>query len=285
MPGLNRLAIAIGQAPELVRTDFAATVLAEMSAAHTAEADRALAEARHNARDRDLASWAHATADYARQLVLLADSLATAGSVEIGVGIGPENVAYLDIDGRLVMVTGPRMRQQHVFEQRVIERFCNLYHCDDYLASYQPPQPALQPVAARPRWSFSQQAGPMCSTDDGLVFQFRDTSDLERKRRACSQVVTELNTLATLIAREVAHGIRIDWNRLAIEPVPGENRHRVTLNGDGDSASLALPALADAAAMFRQLRPWLAARVDGKSYRLVLLNSDRLMAAIMQEQD
>ena len=80
-PGLNRLAIAIDQAPEMVRMDFAATALAEMSAAHTAEADRARAEARHNARDRDLASWAHATADYARQLVLLADSLATAGSV------------------------------------------------------------------------------------------------------------------------------------------------------------------------------------------------------------
>ena len=282
---LRRLAISVDQAPEMVRRDFAETVLAEMVTVHTAEADRAFSEARHKARDRDLASWARATAAYAGELQALADSLAGASALKIGVGIGPEDVAYLDIDGRLVMVTSPRMRQQSVFERHVIERFCDLHHCDDYLASYQPPQAVLQPVAIRPRWSFSQQAGPMCSTDDGLVFQFQDMTGLDRKRRACNRVVAELNALATLLTREAAHGTRIDWNRLAIRSVSGEDRQLVTLNGDGDSAPLTLPALASATTMFRQLRPWLAARVDGNSYRLVLLNSGQLMATVMQDQD
>jgi hypothetical protein len=122
----------------------------------------------------------------------------------------------------------------------------------------------------------------MCSTDDGLVFQFRDTSDLDRKRRACNQVVAELNALATLLAMETAHGTRIDWNRLSIRTIPGGDRQIITLNGNGETAILALPALAKATSMFRQLRPWLAARIDGNSYRLVIINSGQLMAKLIQ---
>lgn len=283
--GLNRLALAVGQAAQPARTGFAEAALAEMAAIHTTEADRARAEARHKARDRDLLRWASATAAYAGELQDLADSLASATVIEVGAGIGPEDVVYLRIDGRLVMLTSPRLRHRTAFEQRVIEHFCSQYHCDDYLAHYQPPPALLQPVAQQPRWSFSQHTGPACSTEDGLVFQFRNTTDLERKRRACSQVVSELNALAERLSREIAQGTRIDWNRLAIHAVAGENRYLVTLNGDGDAAVLMLPALSGASAMFRQLRPWLAARVEGNRYRLVLINSDRLMAAVIQRQN
>jgi hypothetical protein len=283
--GLKQLAIAVGQAPAMVRLDFAETVLAEMAAVHTEEADRALSEARYTTGDRDLARWARATAAYAGELRALAESLAGAASVDVGIGIGPEDAAYLDIDGRLVMATSPRMRRQGAFERRVVERFCNMHRCEEYISGYQPPQAVLQPVAIRPRWSFSQQAGPMCSTDDGLVFQFRDTSDLDRKRRACNQVVAELGALAALLATETAHGTRIDWNRLSIRSIAGGDRQTITLNGNGETAMLTLPALAKATTMFRQLRPWLAARMDGNSYRLVLLNSEQLMAGLIQTGD
>ena len=62
--GLNRLALAVGQAAQPARTGFAEAALAEMAAIHTTEADRARAEARHKARDRDLLRWASATAAY-----------------------------------------------------------------------------------------------------------------------------------------------------------------------------------------------------------------------------
>ena len=108
------------------------------------------------------------------------------------------------------------------------------------------------------------------------------SSNLDRKRRACNQVVAELGALAALLATETANGTRIDWNRLSIRTPPGGDRQTITLNGNGESAMLTLPALANAAAMFRQLRPWLAARLDGNSYRLVLLNSEQLMAGLIQ---
>lgn len=283
--GLNRLATAISQAPPAVRADFAAVALAELAATHSAEADRARAEARHRPGERDLLRWAAAADAYAGELQALADDIAGAANLEVGTGLGPEAVAHIGIDGRLVMLTIPRPRQRPVFEQRVIEQFCSHYRCEDYLSDHQPSQALLQPVATQPRWSFSQQAGPACSTGDGLVFQFTNTTDLALKRRACSRVAGELNTLAARLARESALGVRIDWHRLAVRPVPGEARQLVTLNGDGDDLVLPLPALAGAPELFRLLRPWLAARVDGNSYRLVLINSDRLMAGIPEGPD
>jgi hypothetical protein len=283
--GLNRLAAVISQAPVEVRADFAAVALAELAATLSAEADRARAEARHRPGERDLLSWAAAADAYARELQALADDIAGAASIEVGTGLGPEAVAHIGIDGRLVMLTIPRPRQRPMFEQRIIEEFCSRFRCEDYLSDHQPSQALLQPVATQPRWSFSQQAGPACSTGDGLVFQFTNTTDLALKRRACSRVAGELNRLAERLAHEIALGVRVDWNRLAVLDVPGEARQLVTLNGDDEGLVLPLPALAGAPELFRQLRPWLAARVDGNSYRLVLLNSDRLMAGILRELD
>jgi hypothetical protein len=283
--GLNRLAAAISQAPAEVRADFAAVALAELAATHTAEADRARAEARSRPGERDLLSWAAAADAYARELQALAEDIAGAATLEVGTGLGPEAVVHIGIDGRLVMLTIPRPRQRPVFEQRVIEQFCNRFRCEDYLSDHQPSQAFLQPVATQPRWSFSQQAGPACSTGDGLVFQFTNTSDLALKRRACSRVAGELNMLAGRLASKIALGVRIDWNRLAVLDVPGETRQLVTLNGDGEGLVLPLPALAGAPELFRLLRPWLAARVDGNSYRLVLLNSDDLMRPVLQAED
>ena len=117
---------------------------------------------------------------------------------------------------------------------------------------------------------------------DGLVFQFTNTTDLALKRRACSRVTGELNMLAERLAHEIALGVRVDWNRLAVLDVPGEARQLVTLNGDDEGLMLPLRALAVAPELFRLLRPWLAARVDGNSYRLVLLNSEQLMAGLIQ---
>ena len=283
--GLNRLAAVISQAPVEVRADFAAVALAELAATHSAEADRARAEARHRPGERDLLSWAAAADAYARELQALADDIAGAASIEVGTGLGPEAVAHIGIDGRLVMLTIPRPRQRPMFEQRVIEEFCSHFRCEDYLSDHQPSQALLQPVATQPRWSFSQQAGPACSTGDGLVFQFTNTTDLALKRRACSRVTGELNMLAERLAHEIALGVRVDWNRLAVLDVPGEARQLVTLNGDDEGLMLPLRALAVAPELFRLLRPWLAARVDGNSYRLVLINSDDLMRPVLQVKD
>jgi hypothetical protein len=277
---IHRLAAALIDAPEAMRADFAVAAIAEMVADYNEEADRARREARSHAKDRDLGRWAVAVDAYAAELTAIANNVTPATPVRVAVGA--DNGISLDIDGKPVLVSSPRVSEQSAFERRVLDRFCNLYPCDDLSAEYRPPQPVAATTDTETYWSFSQQAGPACSTGDGLEFQFQDMTDLGQKRAACERIVTELNTLAAALAWNLSNGTRIDWNRLAIHALPGEEEHQVELAGDGSTIRLPLPALAATTKLFELVRPWLAAKVGGQpSYRLVVINADSLMAPLI----
>ena len=277
---INRLAAALVDAPEAMRADFAVAAIAEMVADYNKEADRARRESRSHAKERGLGRWTIAVDAYAAELTAIANSVTAATPVRVAVGA--DNGISLDIDGKQVLVSSPRVREQSAFERRVLDRFCNLYPCDDLITEHRPPQPAASTADSETYWSFSQQAGPACSTGDGLEFQFQDMKDLGQKRAACARIVKELNTLAAAIAWNLSNGSHIDWNRLAIHALPGEEEHQVELAGDGGTLRLPLPALVATTKLFELVRPWLAAKVGGQpSYRLVVINADSLMAPLI----
>ncbi len=281
---IDRLAAALVDAPESMRADFAVAAIAEMIADYNAEADRARREARTHARDRDLKRWAVAVDTYAAELTAIAESVTP--DTPVRVAIGAANGISLDIDGKPVLVGSPRVSEKSAFEQRILDRFCNRYPCGDLIAEYRPPQTVAATSDTRTYWSFSQQAGPSCSTGDGLEFQFQDMTDIGSKRKACDQIVKELNALGLAITTSLAEGSRIDWNRLAIHTLPGEEEQLVELTGDGSSIRLPLPALSRTTRLFELVRPWLAARVAGQSeYRLVLINAGSLMAPLIDPSE
>jgi hypothetical protein len=280
---ITRLAAALVDAPESMRADFAVAAIAEMVVDYNEEATRARREARSRAGKRDLGRWAVAVDRYAAELAALASGVTPETPVSVTLGAG--NSISLDIDGTPVLVSSPRVREQFAFEQRVLERFCAFYSCDELIAGYHPPQPAASATDTdmETHWSFSQQAGPTCSTSDGLEFQFQDMTDIGAKREACGMIVRELNALAAALAWNISNGSRIDWNRLAIHELPGEEEHRVDLAADGSTLRLPLPALAATPGLFELVRPWLAAKVGGRpDYRLVVINADRLMAPLIR---
>jgi hypothetical protein len=277
---INQLAAALTDAPESMRADFAVAAIAEMIADYNAEADRARRESHTHIRDRDLRRWTVAVDAYAAELTAIANSVTP--DTPVRVTIGATNGISLDIDGKPVLVSSPRAREESAFEQRIMDRFCNRYPCDDLIAGYRPPQTLAATSDTRTYWSFSQQAGPSCSTGDGLEFQFQDMTNIGGKRKACDSIVKELNALATALAWNLSNGNRIDWNRLAIHALPGGEEHQVELAGGGSTIRLPLPALAETSRLFELVRPWLAAKVSGQpGYRLVIINADELMAPLI----
>jgi hypothetical protein len=280
---INRLAVALVDAPGAVRADFAVAAIAEMVVDYNEEAVRARREARDHGRDRDLGRWAVAVDAYAAELTAIANGVTA--ETPIRVAIGADDSISLDIDGRPVLVSSPRVREQSAFEERVLNRFCYLHPCADLIADYRHLEPAVSTMDAETYWSFSQQAGPSCSTGDGLEFQFRNMQDLRQKREACRDIVRELNALAVSLAWNLSNGGRIDWNRLTIHPAPGEEAHQVELASDGSTIRLALPALAATTRLFELVRPWLAAKAGGQpAYRLVIINADELMAPLIHTE-
>jgi len=273
---LGGLAANIADGPAPLRADLARVAIDELATAYADEAARARRDKRSRTHQADLRRWAAAVEALATDYAALAASILPDTPVEVS--IGPEGSLYLIVAGRPVIASDPRMREQAAFEQRVIVRFCELNRCDDLLDE-PVAAPAFAPDAGTDKvlWSFSQQAGPVCSSTDGLEFQFLNMDNLGSKREACARTTAELNALAAAIAREVAGGIRVDWNRLVIQHLP-DGDEQVILNGDGDYLRLALPTLVARQNLFTLVLPWLAAKVNGQHYTLVVLNAGRLLA-------
>lgn len=277
-PPLARLAARLGDGPAPLRADLAGAAAMELAAAYGREADRARAELQRRPGDRDLRRWMRAVEDLAADMAALAARVTPLTPVEVR--IGPDNGVQLIVEGRPMLVNSPRPREQRALERRVIERFCSLNLCSaDLLEEAVPAQTPPASAAAAPLWSFSR-AGPVCSTDNGLEFQFDSPSDLREKRSACTAVVAQLEHLAEAVAHDIAEGARIDWNALALIATSDPERQRLRLNREGDELQVRAPALLAAPELFALTRSWLAARVRGERYHLVILHADRLMAAL-----
>ena len=281
-PLLVQIAGIVQDSPLPMRRDFAWLAMTEMAGMYTAEASRARLEARHTARAGDAARWAAAVDDYAAKMKAMADSITSATPIEIIIGANRSINLY--VGGKPVIVTGAISGQQADYEQRVMEQFCVLYLCERLLADFDLTVPATAAIKKKRSgnaayWSFSQHAGPVCMTDDGLEFQFRGMSGIKQKRAACSQIVAELYDLVAALARRHSQGILMDWGALEISPTAGSEGHQVVLS-TLDDMHLSLPGLAASKELFRIVRPWLAARAQGREFHLVVLNAGRLLQGV-----
>jgi hypothetical protein len=272
---LDALAMSLADAPDTLRADLAYIAIDELAAAYASEADRARNEAGNQPGKRDLRRWANAVEDLALELSALAETVS--GATPVQLGISPESSIYLIVDGKPVVVNGPRPREQAALEQRVVRRFCKLNPCDQLIDTDLVSQSSPAAPITAPHWSFSEEKGPICGTVDGLAFQFRSIENLRQKRQTCARVVAELYLLTTEIARHKAGGTHVEWNGLVIHGVPGEAQQLVQLNSDGDTLQLPLPSLAGKADLIELLLPWLAAKVNGVDHHLEVSDAERLL--------
>jgi hypothetical protein len=274
-PDIHDLATGLADAPGPLRADFAHAALSELIQAYQRESHRARAEWQQGATDRELLRWSRAVDGLVADLQRLADNLTAETPVALrATDVGPVSLV---VGGHPVLLSGPRSGEQPSLEQRVLQRFCSRNDCREWRradsAAGTTPVVAVEPTL----WRFADAAGPVCATGDGLEFQFRSTVDLNAKREACGRVVAELNAMSYALQRKIDGGTPVDWNRLAIYPASGTPLQRVVLNADGDYLLLPAPALQHSRALFRLVLPWLAAKVAGKRYNLVVLNTERLL--------
>ena len=277
---LDQLALGLKDAPGPVRADLAYAAISELAAAFAFESRLARQEMQQQPGQRKLGRWAVAVENLASELDELAQTVTTQSSVRTG--FGPGNSLYLVVDNKPVVISGPRAKDQADLEKRIVLRFCSMHPCKQLipLPRMSDANPVVSTRATNTQWSFSEDAGPVCRTDDGLVFQFDNASDLRRKREACARVVAELQLLATEIIQHKQKGARVNWKAMKITTLPLGGPHEIQLNNDGDALNLYVPALAAAPDLFTLLRPWLAANVSGVDHRVVISDAEILLPPV-----
>lgn len=284
---LRHLAQELANAPSPLRADLAMIALEELAQAYHQEAQRARSDQARQPQDSGLRRWRMAVENLALELNQLAREITPYTPVQISVGA--DQSLALKIANRSVLLSNPRPREQVALEQRVLQRYCELNGCDPRIdAGYITTRPFATDAelsdqttdsslaGTTPQWRFNQHNGPICETEDGLEFQFRDLTGLSNKRLACKRIVSELRQLANALQNQP-----IDWSALSIRGASQSALQRVVINYNGDELTLPLPALAASPQLFDMVHPWLAAQLRGQRYHLVIINAEWLMEALL----
>ncbi len=266
----DRTLVALQAGTQESRATFVDIALAHLAAAYAEEAERAQVEP---SADGQLSlRWSQAVQRYANQLEFARMSLEQ--GLEPSIALSPLAEATVSVAGQTLMLTHPRPDQQAVYEQQVLESFCQQLDCgsltgDPSLSVAEaPPRPAAAITDIRPQWSFSVD-GSSCSYEGiQLLFQAGDHSGVLRK--VCMALFQQASELLTLLNRQQQYGVMIEWRQLALLPSSQAEQQTLQLNAAGDVILLQMPLLYEQPRLLKAIIPWLTARLTGQNYHLSL---------------
>ncbi|MFV8818718.1 hypothetical protein [Haliea sp. E17] len=256
-----------------LRARFASVAILELTETYLAEADLARRQARETeeADARTLRSWAGAVDRYAMQLLPLVETL-EAGA-PLAMQRHPNDVPFLDVAGRVVILAHPRPEQQAAYEQAVLARFCRPGVCEQLVAVDAIPL-APPPAPVNLNWEFGP--GTAACVYRNLRVNFPGTANLNTRRELCGQLMRELEALASELARQPALGVAVEWDQLQVTALQGRPGHLVTLNRAGDSALVELPLLYASPGALQASSGWLRGRYNPAGPPAVSLSAAEL---------
>ena len=246
------------RAPGRLHRDFAYLALEAMAQAYEQELGAAVQGA---PRENGLARWRQATATQLRELDQARAWLSLAS--EVSVGVDRQGQIMLLIDGRPVLLSWPRPKDQDRREAELVQRFCAFHRCDEVQerGSARMIQQADDVSGA---WSFSQDRRPGWESESGVRCEYPDLRDREARESQCRRLATELETLARVLAEVRREGGDIQWQALRVEMEPGSGPQRVIVNAQEDYVLLPLHALAHEPVDWRAAGRWLERRTRGQ---------------------
>lgn len=258
----DQLILALQTAPPEWRIAFAELALGQLADAYFAEAELARTPPASAPAATESARWSHGVESYAHQLLRLQQAVAQAADVTILQPQGGD--AIITLPGTRMMLSHPRPDQQRVFEQALVERFCQWHGCGFEVNTADALMESAPVYEVRPDWLFAVE-GTACR-HQGLHLWFPRASDITAMRQFCTGLFAELEQLVAELAKLQQFGLEIQWQQLTLIP----NTQTLQLNRRGDILMLELPTLRRYPRLLPQLQPWLAERAQGRSATLKL---------------
>lgn len=267
-PGtLERLVAHLDDAHAVERLRFAALALDELARAYADELASAATDPRAGTDPGTLARWRAAARDSIDGLHATAASLAVAPDVRVFVD--PGATLRFVVAGRTVLVDAPRVSGPDELNARIVRRYCERAPCPETLA----PSPRSNPRVWT-SWSFGADVPALLETSSGLDFRFADMQDMGARRRHGRELVVALETSAHELRGHLARGLQVDWPLLHLAAAPTGDGSALVVNAAGDWLAV---ALAWRPLPREPLARWYRARVDGRTYRHVFADGERLL--------
>jgi hypothetical protein len=279
-PSLAVVLKHMGGADRAGEEDLAWIALSEMLDAYDQMLVRARQFRRSDAKSRAaLRKWLASTDGYLAGL--RSELRAVESGASIALDMEPDGSLLVLVDGRPTVVSGPNLSDPGALGRRIVATFCASHDCpapDESAAMASRSGDATPPPpASTGHWSFADNRATRFETQQGIAFEFSGFRDRSDKQAASDQLAAELQLLAQGLRDVQSLGQRIDWGTIQIVSTPDGQDPRVILNRNGDFLYLPVPRLANHPELLREARPWIAARMEGRPYELVLTQAERLV--------
>jgi hypothetical protein len=277
---LTKLAGSLGQESEAARYEFAAIAMEVLIDDYRVALERAYEQTGKTPREqRKLYRWRAATNTFVEQLESSREQLEYGAPLEIDATATGQVILY--VGAHPIVVESPDVSAKGGFAGRVVDRYCEMFACPALVTANRGQGHSGSGrgshLADGGYWSFQWNRGPRYESDDGLIFEFSDSTDRASKQRAAEALVGELRLLARTLGDAVRSGNLVDWAYLEVRDGDDGLGQRVMLNPQGDFLRLSLPLLAKIRLLPPELLTWLHGQVRGKQISAELLRAEELV--------
>lgn len=282
------------------RATFARIALTSMAEAYEQELSRPGVASKRPGKAADAARWRAEIAQIATELRQRAASVETALRIALAQD-GPDSVRLI-IDGRNVILQGPRIDAPEVLEARIVAQACLYIACREVAAvpalaqSETPPdfarptENAANPVLAAGDWPLLPQAaatvagvwfslpqgGAVFRSHNGLNFQFSDSANFIDRARLCERLASDFEALAQGIKFADQQGWPVMSASLSLGATEG-GLTLLSLNPLGDAVRLRIQEVSIMARLLPVAGAWLTARAQGVDSQHYFPNAEQLL--------
>jgi hypothetical protein len=261
----ERTVLALQDAPENTRREFASIALSQLAEAYRNEAELVQ---RDISKSKKLQRWSREVASYGNELLFFRDSVVSGMPVKLI--LQPLSGTIIEVADQQTILTHPRPKQQSALESQILKQFCTTGFCDTLVAAPEVPIPDRSPQG-NTRWQFTAD-GAICS-NRSIQLVFANAAELSRQRKICDDLFSEVYLLRKELHWQQEHGVTIDWDILKVHPVSPE-QHLLRLNRSGDHVVAELHLLQANPALLTSLIPWLRNQLAGTP-RSITLQADQ----------
>jgi hypothetical protein len=255
--------------------EFAAITLDVLLDVYTQELLTSAEEkASTSARRTKLARWQRATRGLIDQIEHARLQLAQGG--HFGLYVDPRHQILIIVEGRTVVVSGPRTSAEDRISSPVLEQFCAYNDCSILYAT--PAQASGPGADLAGIWVLRQGKRPSYRISSGIHCEFDTLEYSDRKAAVCQQLAGELLKLAAALRQAASQSQAIDWEQLLNSP-PGTTKPYIVLNGDGAHLALELDLLNKADRdNWRDMLKWLRYETEGRPNQPAILRAGQFLA-------
>jgi hypothetical protein len=223
--------------------------------------------------------WRHTAREYAQQLQQVATQIDFSSDIELYIEEYGEPTVV--IDKRPYILTAPDLKKSGLLYTAIIDDLCSKGVC---LQNNNQQEDEIDKIKTiiNAEWKISTTEPPEYFSEDGLYFVFTNLENRKRKQKVCLQIMRELGLITASLMEISKKGISIDWEVINLERIYGSYRHKLIINGFGDSMVIDLIYLGQSKPLLIETISWMQAQVQGEDLQKRFEHADILLSEFIK---